>query len=188
VSPQQLSLLGAIAENRTAFKNLGRTCAGLLLATLCLLSRAPAQSAPTPVSPSSLPSPVGQWKTVDDVTGQIKSIVQIREQDGVLYGTVVEVFNPPAPHPLCIHCPGAFKDRPVVGLEILWGLRKSGADKSGPEWTGGQVLDPENGKIYRCNLTLADNGQTLRLRGFIGFSLFGRTQRWLRVARPDRNP
>lgn len=155
--------------------------ARILFIILCLLTFAPAQTAPNPASPSSLTSPVGQWKTIDDATGQVKSIVQIRKQDGTLYGTVVEVFNPPAPNPLCIHCPGIFKDRPVVGLQILWGLRKTSAGNSGVEWTGGQVLDPENGKIYHCLLTLADNGQTLRLRGYIGFSLFGRTQRWLRV-------
>lgn len=187
---RQPSFLGAIANQPGAFHLLGRMFASIPFAAFCLFSFAPAQIAPNPASPSSLTSPLGQWKTIDDVTGKIKSIVQIREQNGVLYGTVVEVFDPPAPDPLCIHCPGAFKNRPVVGLQILWGLRKNGADKngadkSGAEWTGGQILDPENGKIYRCLLTLADNGQTLRLRGYIGFSLFGRTQRWLRVASPS---
>ena len=179
MSRRQPPFLGAIGNKHTAFHLLGRLGAGILLAILCLLPCARAQTSPHPASPSSIASPVGRWKTIDDITGQIKSIVQIREQNGVLYGAVVEVFNPPVPHPLCLHCSGAFKDRPVVGLQILWGLRKSGA-----EWTGGQILDPENGKIYRCTLTLADHGQTLRLRSYIGFSLFGRTQRWLRVAGP----
>src|SRR5579862_2613967 len=81
--PLQPLLPGAIRPHRTAFKLLGRHCAGILFATLCLLSCAPAQTAPTPASPSSPTSPVGQWKTVDDATGQVKSIVQIREQNGV---------------------------------------------------------------------------------------------------------
>ncbi len=180
MSRWQPSFLGAIANQPGAFHLLGPICAGILFAALCPVSFAPAQTAPIPDSPSLLASPVGEWKTVDDVTGQVKSIVQIREQNGVLYGTVEQVFNPPVPHPLCIHCSGAFKDRPVVGLQILWDLRANGA-----EWTGGHILDPENGKIYRCILTLADGGQTVRLRGYIGLSLFGRAQRWLRVAGPQ---
>jgi uncharacterized protein (DUF2147 family) len=184
MSCRQPSLSGALRGELTPPKRLDRLRAPALLAALLLCAQFPVYAAINPATSASPETPVGQWKTIDDVTGQVKSIVQIREQNGVLYGTVVDVFNPPAPNPLCIHCPGAFKDRPVVGLQILWGLRKSGADKSGAVWTGGQILDPENGKIYRCNLTLADHGQTLRLRGYIGFSLFGRTQRWQRVAGP----
>jgi len=172
-------LTGALRGEPTPFKRLDRLHAPTLLAMFLLCARFPAHAALHPPSSASPETPVGHWKTVDDVTGKVKSIVQIREQNGVLYGTVEKVFNPPVPHPLCIHCPGDFKNRPVVGLQILWGLHKNRA-----QWTGGQILDPETGKIYRCNLTLENGGQTLRVRGYIGFSLFGRTERWLRVAGP----
>jgi uncharacterized protein (DUF2147 family) len=121
-------------------------------------------------------SPVGNWKTVDDKTGQVKAIVKIREQNGELEGRVVKLFNPPAPHPLCLKCSGTLKNQPVMGMRILWGARKEG-----DEWTGGHILDPESGNIYRCTITLEDSGKVLRVRGYIGFSVFGRTERWLRV-------
>jgi uncharacterized protein (DUF2147 family) len=126
--------------------------------------------------PAPLNSPVGNWKTVDDKTGQVKAIVNIREQNGELEGRVVKLFNPPASHPLCLKCSGTLKNQPVMDMRILWGVRKDG-----DEWTGGHILDPESGNIYRCTITLEDSGKVLRVRGYIGLSVFGRTERWLRV-------
>ena len=156
--------------------NLHRCGCVALLLILVALPCSNAQKAPASGSNPWLASPVGRWKTVDDVTGKIKSIVAIREQNGVLYGTVERVFDPPVPNPLCIHCTGSFKDRPVIGLQILWGLRKDGS-----QWSGGQILDPETGRIYRCYVALEDGGRKLRIRGYIGLSVFGRTEHWLRV-------
>jgi uncharacterized protein (DUF2147 family) len=147
-----------------------------LLVPLLWAACASAQGFGTGAPISVLSSPVGRWKTVDDHTGQVKSIVRIREQNGTLYGTVEQIFNPPVPNPLCIACTGALKNRPIIGLQILWGLRKGGN-----EWSGGEILDPETGHIYRCFLTLEDGGTKLRVRGYIGLSIFGRTERWLRV-------
>lgn len=121
-------------------------------------------------------SPIGRWKTIDDHTGQAKAIVEIRQENGDLDGRVVELFNPPMPHPACIKCTGALKDKPVMGMRILWGMRQDGG-----EWTGGRILDPETGNIYRCTLTLVNGGKTLQVRGYIGVSIFGRTERWVRV-------
>lgn len=117
----------------------------------------------------------GRWRTIDDHTGKPKSIVQIREHDGTLTGTIETLLNPPEPHPTCKFCSGAKKDKPVVGLEILWGFHRDGA-----QWTGGQVLDPETGKVYSATITIEDGGKKLKLRGYIGISLIGRTQYWLR--------
>src|SRR6185437_14194179 len=123
---------------------------------------------------SSVPdSPVGRWKTIDDKTGQPKAIVEIREANGELEGRIVQLFHPPVPHPECIKCTGALKDKPVLGMQILWGMRHNGN-----EWTGGRVLDPESGKLYRCTMTLEDGGKTLRVRGYVGVSVFGRTEKW----------
>ena len=75
----------------------------------------------------------------------------------------------------CGHCPGELKNTPLIGLRILWDLKKDGA-----QWSGGKVLDPETGKIYKCVIAVEDGGKKLKVRGFIGFSRLGRTQYWLR--------
>ena len=123
-------------------------------------------------------SPTGVWKTIDDKTGHAKSIVEITEQNGELTGTVKEVLeSEQGPHPVCKECEGDRKDKPVVGMQIIWGMKKDGDG-----WSGGHILDPKNGKIYGCKMHLTDNGQKLEVRGFIGFSLLGRSQTWERQA------
>jgi len=144
----------------------------LLIALLLVPNRAPVEAATV----GSTASPVGPWKTVDDATGKVKAIVVIREQDGKFYGTVERLFDPPVPHPVCRACKDGMKDRPIVGLEVLWGFRQDGN-----QWSGGQALDPENGKVYRASLALEDGGEKLKVRGYIGIPLFGRTQHWLRA-------
>jgi len=124
----------------------------------------------------SMGSPVGRWKTVDDATGKVKSIVNVRQQSGKLYGTIEVLFDPPVPHPTCYLCKGAKKDQPLIGLQVLWGFTQDGS-----QWSGGHVLDPETGKVYRAALALEDGGARLRLRGYIGIPLLGRTEYWLRV-------
>jgi uncharacterized protein (DUF2147 family) len=124
----------------------------------------------------SASSPAGKWKTIDEKTGKVKSIVAIREQDGQLYGTIETLFDPPVPHPTCYLCSGAKKDMPLVGLQVLWGFHLDGS-----QWSGGQVLDPETGKIYRASLALEDGGKKLRLHGYVGIPLLGRTQYWTRT-------
>ncbi len=121
-------------------------------------------------------SPVGKWKTFDDKTGRAKSIVQITEENGELTGKVLEVLESPAgPHPICKPCEGERKDQPVEGMTILWGAKKNGAS-----WEDGEILDPENGRIYRVILTLLGSGQKLEVRGYIGIPAIGRRQIWQR--------
>jgi uncharacterized protein (DUF2147 family) len=124
------------------------------------------------------PTPVGQWQQFDDRTGDLRSVIRIELVNGELVGTIVKpVLRPDEPpNPTCERCPGEFKDRPIEGLRVLWGLKGDGR-----EWDGGRVLDPENGKIYRVKLTLSADGQALDVRGYVGISLFGRTQRWVRA-------
>jgi uncharacterized protein (DUF2147 family) len=114
---------------------------------------------------------------VDDLTGKINSVVTIWEEDGKLYGRIERLIDPDPkdPDPRCLRCSGDLKGQRLLGLRILWGLTQDGN-----QWTGGEILDPDNGKIYRCALTLKDGGKKLKVRGFIGFSLLGRTQYWLR--------
>ncbi len=134
----------------------------------------PAQAVYAPNASSA--SPVGRWKTIDDATGKVKSIVVIHEENGKLYGTIEALFDPPVPHPTCYLCKGQMKGRPLVGLQVLWGFEQDGS-----EWSGGQVLDPESGKVYRASLALEDEGRKLRLHGYIGIPLLGRTEHWLRA-------
>ncbi|MFP5211424.1 MAG: DUF2147 domain-containing protein [Acidobacteriota bacterium] len=151
-------------------------CAILLLTSLGMVAHVPVQTARADTAVSSHGSPVGRWKTVDDITGKVKSVVAIREMRGKLYGQIEKVYDPPVPDPRCIQCTGDLKDHPVIGLQVLWGLHKVGN-----RWTDGHILDPESGNVYRCSIALEDGGTKLRVRGYVGVSLLGRTQHWLRL-------
>lgn len=118
-------------------------------------------------------SPVGLWRNVDDVSGKPRALVRITESNGTLQGRVEKVFLAPNESGKCEKCEGALKDVPVTGLVILNGLKKDGA-----EYTGGQILDPDNGKVYSSKISLSDDGKKLNVRGFVGVSLLGRTQVW----------
>jgi uncharacterized protein (DUF2147 family) len=128
-------------------------------------------------SSSSANSPLGRWKTIDDLTGKAKSVVLIWEQDGKLFGKVQKLLNPDPqnPNPRCVDCSGEQKGKPVVGMQIMQNLSKDGSG-----WSGGTILDPATGKIYKCLVSVLDGGAKLKVRGFIGVSLLGRTQYWQR--------
>lgn len=123
---------------------------------------------------------VGKWRTIDDETGKERSIVELRQVNGELQGRILNIFLRPdeKPDPLCEACDGARKNQPVIGMTFLWGLKPDGNDA----WAGGAILDPKNGKIYNAKASLAEGGKALRVRGFIGTPLLGRTQTWLREA------
>ena len=116
---------------------------------------------------------VGTWKTVDDKTGKEKSYVQIYEtKSGKLQGKVVKILTPGKENAKCDDCTGENKGKPIMNMVIMWGLEKDG--------TGGHILDPNNGKQYKCKISLKDKN-TLDVRGYLGVSLLGRTQTWTRV-------
>lgn len=122
--------------------------------------------------------PVGLWKTIDDETGKERSYVRIVDVNGELQGKVEKIFDFPGDDPqhLCDKCKGELKDKPVIGMTILWGLKEDGG-----VWKGGEILDPNNGKTYRCKLTPSADAKQLDVRGYIGISLIGRTQTWHRL-------
>lgn len=122
-------------------------------------------------------SPVGTWTTVDDKTQRPKSVVEIYEaRDGTLAGRVNEILQSDrGPNPLCDKCSGNNKDKPVKGMVMLWGVNKKGRS-----WEGGKILDPATGKIYSVKMTPIDGGKKMQVRGFMGFSLLGKTQVWIR--------
>lgn len=123
-------------------------------------------------------SPVGNWKTIDDVTGRKKSIVKIWEENSKLYGKIIKLFRLPDedPDPICDECKGKNKDKQVLGMTIMWNL-----SQKKNHWKGGKILDPENGKIYGCKIRVIENGEKLEVRGFLGISLLGRNQIWEKV-------
>jgi uncharacterized protein (DUF2147 family) len=117
----------------------------------------------------------GKWKTIDDATGEAKSIVEIYQKDGKIYGKVIEIINPAKRDGVCEKCKDHRKDEPVLGMMIIDGL-----EKDGTEYEGGKILDPEKGKEYKCKLWLdEDDKNKLYVRGYIAF--FYRTQNWYRV-------
>ncbi len=131
----------------------------------------------------NLNSPVGYWKTIDDVTGEQKSILKITENsDHVLTGQVFKAFPSPGeePHKICSECKDEKHNQPIVGMVILTGLKQDNE-----QWDGGKILDPLNGKYYSCSARVMDGGKKLKVRGYIGFSLLGRSQDWIRA--PDIN-
>jgi uncharacterized protein (DUF2147 family) len=122
-------------------------------------------------------SPAGLWKTVDDKSGKERALVRIVDNNGVFEGTVEKIFDQPGDDPkhLCRRCDGERKDKPIIGMVFLWGLRRDG-----DIYRGGEVLDPNIGRTYRARLKLLDGGRKLEVRAYIGISLFGRSQTWLR--------
>ncbi len=123
-------------------------------------------------------SPVGQWKTISDKTGEAQSFIKIWIDNGELIGKIEKLVRKPGqdPNPLCDQCSGEKKDQPIQGMTVIWSLTQDD-----DEWNGGYILDPDNGKTYRCIVRVVDNGRKLHARGYIGFSLFGRTQVWHRA-------
>lgn len=100
----------------------------------------------------------------------------IVENNGVFTGKVTKILVPGDENKTCTKCTDDRKDQPIVGLTILKDLKKTGEN----EWSGGNILDPENGKVYNAKMSLADDGKKLNVRGFLGISLLGRTQTWVR--------
>jgi len=129
------------------------------------------------ISASAQNTPVGLWKTIDDDGKTEKSLVRITESGGVLSGKIEKIFDPSKQDSKCDKCSDERKDKPVLGMVILRNLKADADDKD--VWAGGDVLDPNNGKVYRARLKPLDGGKQLQMRGYLG--PFYRTQVWLRV-------
>jgi uncharacterized protein (DUF2147 family) len=147
----------------------------MLLAALGALSRSGAGAA-------DLTSPVGRWQILDEQTHAARAVVEMTLVEGELQGRTVQAFPLPGeePNQRCVKCQGERKDQPMLGMVILWGLRQNGT-----AWEGGHVLDPTSGRTYHATVTLLEGGTKLRVRGYFGVSLFGRSQTWLRLPEAD---
>ncbi len=121
-------------------------------------------------------SPVGLWKTIDDKTNKPRSVVRIVEENGEFKGIVEKgLVEGESPDRVCDKCAPPRKGQKILGMTFMWGLKKDGN-----EFKGGEILDPDSGTIYKCKFKLIDGGKKLDVRGYIGVSLFGRTQTWIR--------
>ena len=142
-----------------------------LLAMLALLSACGAVLAQA--------TPVGVWKSIDDKTKAERSQVRISESGGVLSGRIEKLLATDAkPDAKCDKCEDDRKDKPIVGMEIIRGVKKAEAENT---WEGGTILDPAEGKVYKVRLQIADGGKKLEVRGYVGTPMLGRTQTWVRV-------
>jgi uncharacterized protein (DUF2147 family) len=120
-------------------------------------------------------NPVGVWKTVDDNSHKPRGLIRLFERDGEIFGRIEASFDPKEAHEVCSKCAGELKDKPVVGMIVLRHMRKHGN-----EYSGGDILDPDTGWVYRCKFVLEDGGKKMLIRGYLGFSLLGRSQTWYR--------
>ena len=116
----------------------------------------------------------GVWITQDDETGKKKSEVLLYKNEGKLYGKILSLLLEEDKGKLCVNCKGENKNLAIEGMVIVEGL-----ELNGKTWEEGTILDPKSGKTYSCYITF-ENNNTLKVRGYIGFSLLGRTQKWIR--------
>lgn len=121
----------------------------------------------------------GTWRSIDDKTGFSKALIEIKKSDnGVYQGKIIKILPRPGytPKTHCQDCPAPYKGAPMLGLTVLDGMKQ----KNATEYEGGTILDPLSGKIYKSKIKVSNNGKRLRMRGYVGVEVFGRSQTWIR--------
>ncbi|GAA4271898.1 DUF2147 domain-containing protein [Aquimarina gracilis] len=118
---------------------------------------------------------LGKWKTIDDNTGKERSIVEIYKNGDKIFGKIERILDEAERGNLCEECKGNDHNKPIEGMVIIKGL-----EKDGKEYEDGTILDPENGKVYRCKIWVDEGDpKILNVRGYIAFLY--RTQQWIRM-------
>ncbi len=117
----------------------------------------------------------GTWNSRNGDTGKIDSVIEVYEQNGKAFAKIIAIKNPDKKNAICDLCEGKNKNKLILGLNILTGL-----EEDGDEWSGGKILDPRNGKVYKCYIKL-EGANKLKIRGYIGFALIGKTAYWERA-------
>ncbi|MBG7612298.1 DUF2147 domain-containing protein [Polaribacter sp. BAL334] len=117
----------------------------------------------------------GKWHSTNETTGEVDSVIEVYEKNGKVFAKIIDIKDPKRKNAVCDLCSDENKNKPILGLNILTGL-----EKDGDEWSGGKILDPRNGKVYKCYIKLETENK-LKIRGFIGFSLIGKTAYWTRA-------
>ena len=122
----------------------------------------------------------GIWEQVDDATGRVQSLVRITKTENDAYQGFVEKLIPAPgddPNPKCEGCPGKRRNQPVLGIQIIEGLKRVGDGV----YEGGEILDPDDGTLYRLKIVVLEKGKKLDVRGYVGIAWFGRSQIWRRA-------
>lgn len=148
------------------------TAAGISLASLTV-------QPPAIAATSESDTPIGRWQTFDDRTHAPGGTIHIFEKNGKLFGRIERMPDGRDGRDLCTACTDERKDQPLDGLVIIRNMARSAEDPK--EWGGGDVLDPDSGKLYRFRMRVEDHGAKLLARGFVGISLLGRSQTWARL-------
>jgi uncharacterized protein (DUF2147 family) len=127
-------------------------------------------------------TPAGLWKTIDDKTGKPRSLIRITQIENSEYIAIVEkgLRESDTGDRVCDKCTDERKGQKIIGMTIAKNLKAKEGDNPNREYQGGEILDPENGKTYKCKMKLSEDGNKLEVRGFVGVSLFGRSQIWTR--------
>jgi uncharacterized protein (DUF2147 family) len=123
----------------------------------------------------------GIWQQIDDKTGAAKAIIKIdKEANNTYTGKIVKVTPRPGytPRATCNKCPAPYTNDPILGMEIIKGLKHVEGTNN---YEKGRVIDPLAGKIYDAKVRLNANGKRLTLRGYMGVSALGRSQTWIRL-------
>jgi len=117
----------------------------------------------------------GKWNSTNNETGEIDSVIEIYKKNNKAFAKVVKIMDPSRQNSVCTACEGENKNKRILGLDILTGL-----EKNDDEWSGGEILDPRNGSVYNCYIKLVKKDK-LKIRGFIGVAIFGKTNYWERA-------
>lgn len=143
----------------------------------CLLTWVALFYIPIVFAQPAVPSIEGDWLSRDDKTGEPRAILRLTIENGVLGGKVARIYPQPGDTGICSLCPGEFKDKPILGMAIVWDL----SEHSPGSWHGGKILDAKTGTVYRVKMMVKENNpDKLLVRGYVGVSLIGRTQVWER--------
>ena len=139
----------------------------------CLAADVAAEAA---AAAKAAPAEVGLWQTISDKTGKPEGYIRVTLVGDELRGVIERGMPGDDPNELCTKCPGERKNQRKIGMTIITGLHRQD-----DHWGGGEILDPDNGTLYRCRIRAVDSGRKLEVRGYIGISLLGRTQTWQRA-------
>jgi nucleoside-diphosphate-sugar epimerase/uncharacterized protein (DUF2147 family) len=170
-----VSRMRAAAENGRVARNSSPRASAAAQIVVALLLAATASATTVQAFATAPTDPTGLWQLYDDKTGKPNGVVRLSLENGTLQGRIERLRPGATPADRCTKCPAPQKDKPLLGLLVAWGLKPDGNS-----WNEGTILDPDSGDTYRCTMKVVDE-KTLDVRGYVGISLFGRTQQWKRV-------